>query len=60
MASGKNASLQNLSFKDKKAVYATDQLKITSHISDHTKWDEKEIERRQKKFASEALNIWKL
>ena len=61
LSSGKNASIQNLPFKDKmQKAYATDPLKITSGLSDYTKWDGKEIDRRQEKFASDALNIWHL
>ena len=61
MAGGKNAAIQNLSFKEKvQKAYSTDQLKITSGLAEYPDWNHNRIQTRQKKFADDAVNIWKL
>ena len=61
LAGGKNAAIQNLSFKEKvQKAYSTDQLKITSGLAEYPDWNHNRIQTRQKKFADDAVNIWKL
>ena len=61
LAGGKNASIQNLSFKEKvQKAYANDLTKITSGLAEYPDWNHERIQTRQKKFADDAVNIWKL
>ena len=54
-----NKEAQNKPFADKKAFFATSQIKPNDEVASQTDWGKKEIEDRQQKLADYALIIWK-
>lgn len=57
---GKNNSLGNTSYVQKKIAYIQSTLTITKTISDHEIWNAKAIDDRQNWLANKAKELWKL
>lgn len=55
-----NSEIGNGSFTLKKETYKRSEIVITKSISKLSKWDMKEIEKRQREFAERALTIWRI
>tara|TARA_Y100000590_G_C15705779_1_gene1008566 strand:+ start:62 stop:1750 length:1689 start_codon:yes stop_codon:yes gene_type:complete len=54
-----NSEMQNASFEEKKIKYALQKdVKITSDLSNESKWDPDAIEKRSKRFAGDVSSIW--
>jgi len=62
LEAGKNKDLGNASFAEKKEVYKTSTVPMTSKIgnSDIEEWTEENIEIRQREMAKKAKGIWKI
>lgn len=62
LEAGKNNSIGNASFSEKKEVYKKSSVPGTKKIgdSDISDWTENEIDARQKRMAAAAKGIWKL
>jgi uncharacterized protein with ParB-like and HNH nuclease domain len=57
--SGNNSKLSNLPFNDKRSIYLKSNIQLTrEYIKGITEWDERAIERRAKKLAGLAVEIW--
>jgi hypothetical protein len=55
---GVNNALGNKPWADKVAIYAKSQMKTTRALTRYGKWEEKEIEERQKHMAELARSAW--
>lgn len=53
-----NTQIKNSSFDVKKSSYAQSQIMITRELGEYERWTEAEIEDRQSKIASHAVEIW--
>jgi hypothetical protein len=61
MERGLNKEADNLGYAYKKPILARSQVNLTADIPDHyAEWDERTIDRRQRKLASVATGIWRL
>jgi hypothetical protein len=58
LASDENGAATNAEFSDKKAIYAKSALKLTVEVANHTQWDAKAIQDRQKQLAQLAVKAW--
>jgi hypothetical protein len=59
LAGKPNREIQNKPFGEKRQTYSTSRFKITSALSDLTKWNQSSIDERQKGFAYTAKEIWR-
>lgn len=57
---GLNRGIQNKSFIHKKKKYQISEIKITRDLVRSKDWGPSSIDKRQRKFAKLAPNIWKL
>lgn len=55
----KNRTCSNLSFHDKKAVYATSQYKLSLEVQANS-WTPQSIENRQNRLANIATSVWRI
>lgn len=55
-----NSDIGNGPFRNKKLVYKESELVITQKIAEYDDWTPTEIEKRQKEFAKNAVDIWDL
>ncbi len=55
-----NSDIGNGPFKNKKLVYKESELVITQKIAEYDDWTPSQIEKRQKEFAKNAVDIWDL
>jgi len=53
-----NSSMGNKGFSQKKEEYEKSQFSLTKQVAQYSKWDEVEINERQKKLAELALKTW--
>lgn len=53
-----NSELSNLTFKDKKKVYAESHLEINRYFTDISSWNDSTISKRSEDLAEQALTIW--
>jgi hypothetical protein len=54
-----NRTLGRQAFTEKAKVYGASQLLTTQEIGGNTEWGRRQIELRQSKMASMAVNIWR-
>jgi hypothetical protein len=57
---GYNSKLSGKGFDVKKPTYAASELLLTKMIANYAKWEESEIDDRQKKLAKIAIKTWPL
>ena len=55
---GFNPELSNLSFSEKRAIYAESHIEITKEVARSVCWTEAEIRKRAAELTDRALEIW--
>lgn len=53
-----NSALGTMNFGEKKAIYASDIVKMNSDIAEEEQWAREEIRRRSERLAELAVDIW--
>jgi hypothetical protein len=59
LAPAQNHKLGNVSFSEKRAIFAREEMEITRRVAESERWTPREIDRRQRWMAGIAAEIWR-